>query len=89
MAGDQNNVATVTASVQVKAGHAVLKAVYFTGAGTTSDWEFRNGGAGGEILFTVDPTAENDLPLINRRFDAGLYITVPSGGTPECVVVYE
>ncbi len=92
--GDKNNIGRITcADVQLKVGHAILKAVYVSTSGDRV-FEVIDGTADcAPTIMSIDLEAATRspvlMPYINHPVNVGLRVQVVSGATGELVVVYE
>lgn len=74
----------------IKTGTGIIKAVYVTLLGASTDKvEFKDGVDGtGAVIFTVNGESVQNIPYINKRFKSGIYADV-TGTTARYIVVFE
>jgi len=79
MAGSDVKGTYLTASGTISAGPARLCAIHYHGSGSTGKLDFRDGGASGSILFSIDvhsnSTGQLDIPDEGVRFGTDIYVT--------------
>lgn len=77
MAGSDVRGKYLTASGTISAGPARLCTIHYHGAGSTGSVQFKDGGASGTTLFTIDlhsnATGELNIPDEGVRFGTDIY----------------